>query len=255
LLYTIPVSFLSFYLIFIFHNSIEPYLPKLAGFLVTFSSWAYLIISLFGDNLQYVSFRSFEQFRYLNPSGTLSLISIILAVTINFLAIVCAVVTYFIALKWANSKFQPALLKKHHQSCYYLGTWMITRFFSGFAHAYIDNKIERLSFLLSLQILMVFTSAHSGLIARFKFSLTFMVYGQIVRLLLYLLALFEVAFPEMINIISNHGCMIDLSYSLIICLYIANILQIGLHIFIGVITKGQTIEKVIESVPQSSSGQ
>jgi hypothetical protein len=77
--------------------------PKVTALLISFSSWAYLIISLFGENLQYLAFRCFEQFRYFVPNrGILSLISITLALIFNFLAIFIAGATYFLALKWAN---------------------------------------------------------------------------------------------------------------------------------------------------------
>lgn len=114
---------------------------------------------------------------------------------------------------------------------------MLAKFSLGVVHAFIDDNFVRLSCLVLIQILIAFTSVCSGQFARYKFSLTFMVFGQIVRFLLYLVALFEVIYPKSVSIVRNHLLMIDLSYTLIICLYIANGLQIVFHLLIGILMK------------------
>jgi hypothetical protein len=62
-LYTFPSSILIFLILSKLYSLLASYKLKLASILVTFSSWAYLIISLIGDNLQYLSFRCCEQLR------------------------------------------------------------------------------------------------------------------------------------------------------------------------------------------------
>jgi hypothetical protein len=66
-----------------------------------------------------------------------------------------------------------------------------------------------------------------------------MVFGQIVRFLLYLLLLFEILFPHLIGIVSNQLVLINLSFSLSMCLLITNNSQIICHAIVGLIIKMQ----------------
>jgi hypothetical protein len=66
-----------------------------------------------------------------------------------------------------------------------------------------------------------------------------MVFGQIVRFLLYLLLLFEILFPHLISIIPNQLVLINLSFSLSMCLLITNNSQIICHAVVGLIIKMQ----------------
>jgi hypothetical protein len=105
----------------------------------SFSSWAYLIISLIGDNLQYLSFRFFEQLQYLVPDrGILSYVSILITIHIGFIAIFCAISTYFLAISIAISTFKPTLLLRKHSSCLLQAIFLIVRVVSGFIHAFIE---------------------------------------------------------------------------------------------------------------------
>jgi hypothetical protein len=204
LFYTVPSSVLLFFIFSKLYYALSVRKLELAKLLIAFSSWAYLIVSLLGDNLQYLSFRCFSQLRYVIPNrGILSYISIILSINIGFIAIICAICTYFLALSWTSSNFRPTLLLKRHNSCYYLMFWLVARMISGFIHAYIDDALQRITFLVLLQGVLASLSCCFVSLARYKTSLTIVVFGYIIRFLLYLVAWLEILFPELVKKSSN----------------------------------------------------
>jgi hypothetical protein len=130
--------------------------------------------------------------------GILSLTSNIIAINVGFFVIICAVGTYLLAINLAVSTFQPSLLTKTHLSAFFLGLWMVARVFSGFIHAFIDDSVVRLISITALQGVLAVSSAYSAPMARYKASLTCIVFGHIVRFFLYLIVLFEALFPELL---------------------------------------------------------
>jgi hypothetical protein len=204
LFYTVPFSVLVFFLLHKLYSALAARRLKLAKLLVTFSSWAYLIVSLVGDNLQYLSFRSFQQFRCIaHKKGILFLTSTILTINIGFFTLFCAIGTYLLAICLAKSTFQPSLLIKSQFSIFFLGIWMTARVFSGFIHAFIDDPTIRLITITVLQGLLAISSGYSAPMARYKASLLSIVFGHIVRFFLYLFVLFEILFPELVTIPEN----------------------------------------------------
>lgn len=79
------------------------YPSALANFLRPFSSYSYLLSSLLGDNIQYLSFRSFEQLRYYIPARNLpSFANLALTTTAFFVVTVAALCLYLMV--WSLSR-------------------------------------------------------------------------------------------------------------------------------------------------------
>jgi len=99
ILATVPLSFLTFFLI----KSLHPRLPnKLKGFLKPFSWWSSLLVGLVGGTTQYLSFRCFEQLRYPIPSqGLLGYCNIVLTLTFQPFVLICCCSMYFLFRRYA----------------------------------------------------------------------------------------------------------------------------------------------------------
>jgi hypothetical protein len=155
------------------------------------------MVSLIGDNIQYLSFRSFEQLRFFVPNrGILSYVSIILSIKIGFIAIICSICLYFLSLRWAKSSFELSFfLRKGPRACCLLSIWLAIRMLLGFIHAYLDDSAIRQVLITILQGSIVVLSGFAAPLAKYKTILSVVIYGHIGRFLLYFIALMEIIFP------------------------------------------------------------
>jgi hypothetical protein len=193
LLYTVPFSVLLFVILWKLYWRFKDY--KAAAVIITFSSWAYLAVSLLCDNGQYIAFRSFEQLRSFQPMSGLDILSQIFAVIVLFFAVICSVGLFLMAHLIACSLFKPPTLLRFVSSYKFLGIWTVTRFLAGFVHATIDDPLLRISLLLALQFIVTFTTMLSWSQTRFKTPHSILIFGQVVRFTLYSFICLEVIFP------------------------------------------------------------
>jgi hypothetical protein len=140
LFYTVPFSVLVFFLLHRLYSALAARRLKLAKLLVTFSSWAYLIVSLVGDNLQYLSFRSFQQFRCIaHKKGAITIVSVFISLSVGLLSLLCSFLTYYFGFYWAVKTFKSSILRRTRAASIFLTIWLLSRVFSGFIHAFIDD--------------------------------------------------------------------------------------------------------------------
>jgi hypothetical protein len=96
LLYTTPFSVIMFAVLWKIHWKIK--IGKIAGFLRSFSSWAFLGVSLLADNAQFLSFRGFSQLRFLVPNGIIGCTSSAIGTFGVATVVLCSICLY--ALSW-----------------------------------------------------------------------------------------------------------------------------------------------------------
>jgi hypothetical protein len=237
LIYTVPSSLLMFLLLWKLYWIINHY--KISAIIRAFSSWFYLLISLVGDNSQYLSFRAFEQLRSFQPTNYLIIFSQFLAVTSLFIAVICSCSLLPVAHSIACRLFRPPSLLRAIESYKFFVIWAGLRFIAGYIHATIDNSLLRISFLLALQMTMAISTILSWPCTRYKTPHTTLIIGQIARLLLYLLICLEVIFPSLAGSFDFSDYVSDISLLLVLIMFIASVLQILLTILIGAFVKSK----------------
>lgn len=235
LLYTVPSSVMIFLAVSWVHSKISQY--KVAALLMSFSSWGYLAVSLLGDNLQYLSFHSFQQLRAAPQPGLVALLSRVVALLVLFVTLVCALCLYYLSLRWANRSFRPSLLRKTRRAAGFLSFWLACRVLSGFMNAAVDEARLRMALVVALQAAVVVSYVASAPHARYKTSLACVVVGHVMRLALYVVALCELVWGSLVADPSNNLVMTDVSMAIIYGLFGANALQIVLHIVVGILVK------------------
>jgi hypothetical protein len=136
LLYTVPFSTLMFValwkLYWRFHQS------KFASVIASFSSFAYLFVSLVGENAQFLAFKCFEQLRFVVPlGGKLYYLNLVLTYTVLFACLICVISLYVLAWNMARQTFGPIILRRIFTAFVFLGTMGFFKFVFGFIHAYL----------------------------------------------------------------------------------------------------------------------
>ncbi len=80
---------------------------KIPFLLAPFVTFSYLATSLFGDNIQYMSFRAFQQMRFIVPRSALETISVVLALLTLFAVIFCGCALYLLIWALDRKRFDP----------------------------------------------------------------------------------------------------------------------------------------------------
>lgn len=102
---TIPLTVLTFLLLQRLFNCFRRF--KLSKIIRPFCTIVALIMTLVGDNIQYLSFRAFQQLVYLQPQPGVSFaLNLILTITALFIAVFCAVAMPFIILRYRKKQFE-----------------------------------------------------------------------------------------------------------------------------------------------------
>lgn len=136
LFYTVPSSLLLFLILWKIHSRFKSY--KAAAVLTSFSSWAYLFVSMICDNGQYLAFRGFQSLRSLQPSNQFAVLSEVLAFISLFFAAFCSFGLLAATHSFASRFFKPPTLLRLIPSYKFFCIWTSARFFAGFVHASID---------------------------------------------------------------------------------------------------------------------
>lgn len=230
LMYTVPISTLVFFLLWLLHNKIRKY--KLSSILSTFSSWSYLLASLIGDNSQYLSFRSFSQLRFCVPIiGPLSLLNLILTLVVLFATLFLTLSLYFLALWLSPSTFKSSILRRSLRSFVLHGVWICGKFASGFVHAFIDGDRMRMGTILLIQVLMTASAVYGAVerTAMRKGAFAMLAIGQTFRLALYLVVYIEMTLGTGLTIVIDVA-LTQLTLVLVASLFGCLVLQILLVI-------------------------
>lgn len=137
LLVSTPLTVLSFVLVWLLHKKVKCW--KLPLFLAPFSTFSYLLVALFGDNVQYLSFRACQQLRFLVPHSLTDTISICLALLTLFIVVMCGSALYLLIWAFNRKRFSAETMKHSLNSFVLLTITLGGRALTGFLHAYIDN--------------------------------------------------------------------------------------------------------------------
>jgi hypothetical protein len=236
LFYTIPTSLILFLPLWKLYWKFRHF--KGVVVISTFSSWAYLAISLICDNGQYLAFRGFEQLRSLHSTSYSALLSEVLAVIALFIATFCSSGLLLLFHSSACPLFKPPTLLRAMPSYKFFAIWTVSRFLAGYVHATIDDPLMRICLLLGLQLIVFISTLASWHCTRFKTPHTALIFGQVIRLTLYLLICLEVLFPELAGPYNGNGLKIsDISQFLMQILFVATALQIIMAIIVGIWVK------------------
>lgn len=83
---TLPLSIIFFVFAWLLSKKVSCWI--LQQLLTSFATFGYLAISLFGDNIQYLSFRASQQLRFLVVRSTVEGVSVVLSILVLFTVVV-----------------------------------------------------------------------------------------------------------------------------------------------------------------------
>lgn len=231
LLYTMPVSILTFLILNKIYHRFRAY--RLSSVLISFSSWAYLLLSLIVDNAQYLSFRGFQQLRALALSNSIAIFSLTVSSLGLFTSLFCSIAVLPLSHMFALKIFRPPTLLKFFPSYKYLSLWSGIRFFSGLIHALIDDALLRITLILILQFVLAISALVASPHARYKSAQATLVVGLVMRLVLYVTIFFEVLYSEKLRTVITILAISGVSFILVAVVFIFNSLQILLNVAVG----------------------
>lgn len=80
---------------------------KIPSLLAPFSTFSYLLASLIGDNIQYLSFRTFQQLRFIVPKSIVEAVSITMALVTLLAVVLCSCSLYVLIWAFDRRRFEP----------------------------------------------------------------------------------------------------------------------------------------------------
>lgn len=161
---TAPLAIIFFLLAWWFCKKMKCW--KIRLLMAPFATFSYLLVSLFGDNIQYLSFRAFQQLRFIVPKTPIETFSIILALSALFIIVVCGCALYIIIWALHRRTFGSETMRHTLRSFVFLNITLTGRTITGFIHAYIDN--ERLQVIALLMVAVCTLLATSLYVRSFK---------------------------------------------------------------------------------------
>lgn len=154
-----PLTVISFSCAWFFRRKVTCW--NIPTILAPFTTFSYLFYSLLGDNIQYLSFRCFQQLRFLVPRATIEAVSIVLAIIVLFGVIFCAFALYFLIWSLDRAAFRIEEMKYSIKSYVLLTLILASRALTGFVHSYLDHKQYQIVGLLTISLLVLMASASS----------------------------------------------------------------------------------------------
>lgn len=100
---SLPLTLIAFLLVWLVRNKLDWWI--LRSVLSQFSTFSYLIVLLVGDNIQYLSFRSFQQLRFIVPKSLLEGTSIVLCLVALFIVVVCCASMYLLIWSFDRKRY------------------------------------------------------------------------------------------------------------------------------------------------------
>lgn len=104
-----------------------------------FTTPSYLLLAICGDSIQYLSFRCFQQLRFIVPRSVLELISILLTMVVLHVVVLSSVFLYAYVWKYDRVVHRPDNMKPTRRSYLVMSIVAFCRMVAGFVHAFIDN--------------------------------------------------------------------------------------------------------------------
>lgn len=150
---SVPLSVACFVLMVFISRKVRCWtIPSL---LAPFTSFSYLFESLFGNNIQYLCFRAFQQVRFIAPRSVMDGASIALAIVVLFCVIFCSCSLYLLIWSLDKKRFRIDHMI-HRINSFKLVTLLLQgRALTGFIHAYVDSEKEQILLLLMASMLVL----------------------------------------------------------------------------------------------------
>lgn len=184
------MTIISFGLAWLLHKKVRCW--KLPLLLAPFATFSCLLVTLFGDNVQYLSFRSFQQLRFMVPRSPVETMSIILAILTLFLVVVSGSALYLLIWSFDQKRFRTETMKHRFNSFVLLTINLGGRIVAGFLHAYIDIDRYRMFGMIVINMSMLVITAQYYLVYKVKRSLAVYLYNLIVKLLVSIILAIEI---------------------------------------------------------------
>jgi uncharacterized membrane protein len=147
---TVPLDVVSFTVINRIYCMSRAY--KLSKLLKPFCSFAGLLMSLIEDNIQFLSFRAFQQLVYFRPQPHLSfIINTFLAVGTLFLTLFCAAAMPLLMLGYCHIDFEHEWLKQGLRPALLSTVLLLGRFVNAGAHC-LEHSVLQIHCLFSLNV-------------------------------------------------------------------------------------------------------
>lgn len=153
---TLPVATVAYFAVWLFQKILT---WKLLQLLFTpFSTFSYLLVYLFADNIQYLCFRASQQLRFTVPRSPTEWVSIIFGFT-TMLAVALTSCSLYLMVRSLNRTIKSRIIAKKTMNLIFLfSVSLLGRALTGFLHAYIDDEQQRILLLFVVSLLVFLTS-------------------------------------------------------------------------------------------------
>jgi hypothetical protein len=170
--------------------------------LITFKWMSILVFSVLSQNIQFISFRSFQQLLYTGPpvfeqSKLIYYLNYIVCCVILFFVVVFAcsgiqILRYVIEI---NCQYGLDFVRYSTITLWYFGITQLVRIFNGFVHAcFYENNLVQFSLLCSGQITFLIAIIAFRKIFKLKSLLVFIVCEYIFRIIVHIYLFIRVEF-------------------------------------------------------------
>jgi hypothetical protein len=216
-MWTMPMGIVAFAILYLMQKIIK--IKIVSTLLKPFSSIAYLLIKLFGDNVVFFSFRCFTQFYDILPipqNKLLSVVNVALSMIVLWATICLGIALPLLIYRWSNPfklDYGSTCLKPYLM----ISTFQALRVVSGFLHAIIGSLILKITGLTLIQMANFLLICKYSAILTYR-NLFFMLSMYTVKLVLNCVLMAEVALGDAQNGVNNNILNL-LTSSLVIVLF------------------------------------
>lgn len=227
--------------------------------LVRFSWFGFIIVSIIGDNIQYLSFRCFSQLYQLLPLGKTQFATILTAYVTLFLVVFYSASAYImlpIIIEKNSKLFFEGFRKGLKMQKYFICTCLL-KICMGYVHSVLcSDGLAQIMCLLLIQVfqLVLLIDCHSAYLS--KCLLTFHIIESIFRTILHLLLLIELYGGTLL--IENINTFEDLTGNFINYIFVMCIADILISNFMSVREESSSkpfIHKFHKSINQSKTNE
>lgn len=217
------MNIVSFVLVWLLRKRIR--CSALREFLAPYSTFSTLFILLFGDNIQYLSFRCFQQLRFIVPNSMLEWVSITMALTVLFIVVISSVSLYPLIWKF-DRNFHMETIKSLSSSFLLLTIHLVLRASAGFVHAYLDNPHSQATTLFLINSTIFATTCWFASTYSLKRNISLYIYILLAKSLIGMLLIVELYIDfEDFTINIEEQIFISLTTTLIYSIAVMLILQ------------------------------
>jgi hypothetical protein len=179
---SVPLSITGFVLAWLIRKKVQCW--RIPALFAPFTTFSYLFDSLLGNNIQYLSFRAFQQLRFIVPRSFVDGLSVVLAIVVLFSVVFCACALYLLIWSLDHKYFRIDHLT-HCLESFKLTTLILqARVLAGFIHAYLDNEKNQLMGLVLLSMTVLGVAVRYYFAYRKKRGVAVSIYTLLTKMLI-----------------------------------------------------------------------